>query len=162
MMLANQISADQRVTADAEDHAGPDQPAGAADEVLTIRQMCESHEVTARALRFYESRGLLSPQRIGQQRLYSRRDRVRLHLILQGKRFGFSLDQIRHLLELYDPSTENRAQIAATLTAARARLADMRRQAHELASAIEELADRIGAAETTYPHLAPAAGTDPA
>lgn len=164
MMISSQISADQRVGS----HAGPDQPAAGsgdaapADEPLTIRQMCDSHDVTPRALRFYEARGLLSPHRVGQQRLYSRRDRVRLHLILQGKRFGFSLDQIGHLLELYDPSSDNLAQIAATLAAARARLADMRRQARELASAIEELAARITAAEAAYPHLAPEAETDPA
>lgn len=156
MMITSQISADRH----GDVHAGG--TIGPADEPLTIRQMCEAHDVTPRALRFYESRGLLSPQRVGQQRLYARRDRVRLHLILQGKRFGFSLDQIRHLLELYDPSTENSAQISATLAAARARLADMRRQARELASAIDELAARIGAAEATCPHLVPKAETDPA
>jgi len=133
------------------------------DDVLTIRQMCEAHDVTPRALRFYEARALLTPRRVGQQRLYGRRERARLHLILQGKRFGFSLEQIRHLLELYDPSTDNRAQITATLAAARARLADMRRQAQELAAATRELAARIKAIEADNPHLAAgAAAADPA
>ena len=132
------------------------------DEIMTIRQMCDAHDVTARALRFYEARGLLSPQRVGQQRLYNRRDRARLRLILQGKRFGFSLDQLGHLLELYDPSTENRAQISATLAAARDRLADMRRQAEELALGIEELAARIAETEAAYPHLVSDAANRPA
>lgn len=126
------------------------------DDALTIRQMCDCHDVTPRALRFYESRALLAPRRIGQQRLYGRRERARLHLILQGKRFGFSLEQIRHLLELYDPSTDNRAQIAATLEAARARLADMRRQSLELAAATDELAARIAAMERGQAPQAPA------
>lgn len=125
------------------------------DGILTIRQMCEAHDVTPRALRFYESRALLAPRRVGQQRLYGRRERVRLELILRGKRFGFSLDQIRHLLELYDPSTDNRAQITATLTTARARLADMRRQAQELAAAIEELTARIERMAADHAHLNP-------
>lgn len=133
------------------------------DDILTIRQMCEAHEVTPRALRFYEARALLTPRRVGQQRLYGRRERARLHLILQGKRFGFSLEQIRHLLELYDPSTDNRAQITATLAAARARLADMRRQAQELAAATRELTARIKAMEADNPHLAaPAPAATPA
>lgn len=136
------------------------------DDVLTIRQMCEAHDVTPRALRFYEARALLTPRRVGQQRLYGRRERARLHLILQGKRFGFSLEQIRHLLELYDPSTDNRAQITATLAAGRARLEDMRRQARELAAATGELAARIAAMEAAHPHLAsdaaPALGSAPA
>ncbi len=134
------------------------------DAVLTIRQMCEAHGVTPRALRFYESRALLAPLRVGQQRLYGRRERVRLELLLRGKRFGFSLDQIRHLLELYDPSTDNRAQITATLATARARLADMRQQAQELAGAIEELAARIDRMAADHAHLTASAETpaDPA
>lgn len=125
------------------------------DAVLTIRQMCDSFDVTARALRFYEARELITPVRQGQNRLYTRRERARLHLILQGKRFGFSLEQIRQLLELYDPSTANRAQIAATLDTARDRLADMRRQRDELGEAIAELASRIEAGEAHLRDLAP-------
>ncbi|MDM7459435.1 MAG: MerR family transcriptional regulator, partial [Paracoccus sp. (in: a-proteobacteria)] len=74
-----------------------------SDELMTIRQMCDAFDVTPRTLRFYESRELIFPQRRGQHRLYDRRDRARLTLILRGKRFGFSLEQIRQLLELYQP-----------------------------------------------------------
>ena len=107
------------------------------DDLLTIRQMCDAYDVTPRTLRFYESRELIFPQRQGQHRLYSRRDRARLTLILRGKRFGFSLEQIRQLLELYDPAERNMTQTRATLVTARERLADMERQHRDLAGAID-------------------------
>lgn len=127
------------------------------DRHRTIREMCDEFDVTPRTLRFYEARNLLSPARQGQHRLYGRRERVRLNLILQAKRFGFSLEQIGELLELYDPSSDNRKQIAATLTAARQRLAEMRHQKAELAEAITELASKIAAAEACNPALRMAA-----
>jgi len=119
----------------------------ASDELLSIRRMCDDFGVTPRTLRFYESRGLIAPQRRGQTRLYGRRDRARLTLILQGKRFGFSLDQIAELLALYDPATDNRAQTEAILAVARDRLADMQSQAAALREAIEELRIRIAEGE---------------
>ncbi|WCR19945.1 MerR family DNA-binding transcriptional regulator [Paracoccus alcaliphilus] len=114
---------------------------------MTIRQMCDTFDVTPRTLRFYEARELIFPERRGQHRLYDRRDRARLTLILRGKRFGFSLEQIRQLLELYEPGGANQTQIAAALDAARARLADMERQYHELEGAIDDLRGQIGDAE---------------
>ncbi|MFV0293903.1 MAG: MerR family transcriptional regulator [Paracoccus sp. (in: a-proteobacteria)] len=117
------------------------------DDLMTIRQMCDAFDVTPRTLRFYESRELISPSRNGQHRLYNRRDRARLTLILQGKRFGFSLEDIRQLLELYDPRENNVTQLAATLLAARERLADMIHQQEELQSAITELKDKIRTTE---------------
>lgn len=116
---------------------------GTGEGGLGIRQMCDQFDVTPRTLRFYEARELIFPQRRGQQRLYSRRDRARVTLILRGKRFGFSLEQIRQLLELYDPADRNRAQTEATLVAARARLSDMIRQRDELGAAITELGQLI-------------------
>ena len=124
-------------------------PAAPEAETLTgIGRMCDEFGVTARALRFYESRGLITPIRRGQSRLYTRRDRARLTLILRGKRFGFSLEQIGELLALYDPASGNRAQRAATLAAARERLADLRAQAAAIDAAITDLAAHIRAAET--------------
>lgn len=117
------------------------------EELLPIRTMCEEFGVTARTLRFYEARGLIAPQRRGQTRLYGRRDRARLTLILQGKRFGFSLDQLGELLALYEPASDNRAQVEATLPIARARLADMRSQQAALHDAIAELETRIAEGE---------------
>lgn len=118
------------------------------DDLMTIREMCDAFDVTPRTLRFYESRELIFPQRQGQRRLYDRRDRARLTLILRGKRFGFSLEQIRQLLEFYEPGGNNAQQIAATLTVGRDRLADMERQYAELGEAIQDLKSQIADAET--------------
>lgn len=118
-----------------------------SDQLLTIREMCDTFQVTPRTLRFYEFRELLFPERRGQHRLYSRSDRARLTLILRGKRFGFSLEQIRQLLELYDPAERNLTQTRKTLATARERLADMQRQHSELASAITDLRQQIAQGE---------------
>lgn len=118
-----------------------------SEDLMTIRQMCDAFDVTPRTLRFYEARELIFPQRRGQHRLYDRRDRARLILILRGKRFGFSLEQIRQLLQLYEPGGTNRAQIAATIGVGRDRLADMERQYAELSEAIADLRQQISDAE---------------
>lgn len=118
-----------------------------ADELMTIREMCDAFDVTPRTLRFYEARELIFPERRGQRRLYDRRDRARLTLILRGKRFGFSLEQIRQLLECYEPGGTNRTQISATLKVGKDRLADMERQHRELGEAIAELSSQIAEAE---------------
>lgn len=119
-----------------------------SDDLMTIRQMCDAYGITPRTLRFYEARELIFPQRRGQHRLYDRRDRARLILILRGKRFGFSLEQIRQLLELYEPGGRNETQVKATIAVARERLADMEHQFEELGSAIKELRAQIEDAET--------------
>ncbi|MTH64558.1 MerR family DNA-binding transcriptional regulator [Paracoccus shanxieyensis] len=118
-----------------------------SDTLMTIREMCDAFDVTPRTLRFYESRELIFPERRGQHRLYDRTDRARLTLILRGKRFGFSLEQIRQLLELYDPAERNLTQATATIATARERLADMERQHHELGLAITELRQQIAEGE---------------
>ncbi len=114
-----------------------------SNDVLTIREMCDAFDVTPRALRFYEAKELLFPMRQGQKRLYSRRDRARLKLILRGKRFGFSLEDIRQLLDLYDVDDTHETQLAEALDAARKRLAAMEQQRDELDQAIAELGDMI-------------------
>jgi DNA-binding transcriptional MerR regulator len=111
-------------------------------DMMTIRDMCEAFEVTPRTLRFYEQKELLFPLRQGQKRLYSRRDRGRLKLILRGKRFGFSLEDIRQLLDMYDrDGTE--AQLRRTYDLARARLREMESQRAELDEAIAELKEQM-------------------
>ncbi len=110
---------------------------------MTIREMCDAFEVTPRTLRFYEAKELLFPIREGQKRLFTRRDRARLKLILRGKRFGFSLEDIRQLLDLYAMGDQQRTQLAETLKLARQRLDEMQRQRDELGQAIEELAEQI-------------------
>lgn len=113
------------------------------EDHLTIRDMCEAYDVTPRTLRFYESKELLSPIRDGQRRLYTRRERARLKLILRGRRFGFSLEEIRQLLELYDIDEKGETQLRAVYEAGCARLADMVSQRDELTQAIAELEDQL-------------------
>lgn len=114
-----------------------------SEDLMTIREMCDAFEVTPRTLRFYEAKELLFPLREGQKRLFSRRDRARLKLILRGKRFGFSLEDIRQLLDLYDMGDQQRTQLAETLKLARLRHDAMVRQRDELDQAIGELAAQI-------------------
>ncbi|MCC6002561.1 MAG: MerR family DNA-binding transcriptional regulator [Pararhodobacter sp.] len=112
-------------------------------EMLTIREMCEAFDVTPRTLRFYEAKELLFPLREGQKRLFTRRDRGRLKLILRGKRFGFSLEEMRQLLDLYDRGDAQEEQLKRTYEVARDRLAQMERQRDELNEAIEELRGQL-------------------
>ncbi|MEI4234598.1 MerR family transcriptional regulator [Roseovarius sp. D22-M7] len=113
------------------------------EDVMTIRQMCDAFDVTARTLRFYEAKELLSPTRQGQRRLFTRRDRARLKLILRGKRFGFSLEELRQLLDLYEKGDQQHTQIARAHEVAQARLAEMETQRDELETAISELREQI-------------------
>lgn len=113
------------------------------DRTLTIREMCDAFDVTPRTLRFYEAKELLFPIREGQKRLFTRRDRGRLKLILRGKRFGFSLEEIRQLLDLYDMGDQQRTQLARTYEIAQDRLNDMISQRDELNEAISELEDQM-------------------
>lgn len=110
---------------------------------LSIRQMCDTYGVTPRTLRFYEQKELLFPTRTGARRLYGKSDRARLQLILRGKRFGFSLEEIRQLLGMYDPTGSNAAQLTRTCDLARTRLAQMEAQRAELDIAITELRDQL-------------------
>ena len=102
------------------------------DDIMTIREMCDAFDVTPRTLRFYESKELIFPIREGTKRLFTKRDRARLKLILRGKRFGFSLEEIRQLLNLYDAGDQQLN-----------RLADMERQRDELEIAIKGLKEQL-------------------
>ena len=117
------------------------------DDLHTIGEMCREFEVTSRTLRFYEAKELLAPIRAGQKRLYTRRCRARLKLILQGKRFGFSLEDIRQLLNLYDVGDQQVTQIARTCDIARERLGAMVAQRAELDVAIADLRKQLRWAE---------------
>ncbi len=113
------------------------------NELMTIRVMCDTFEVTPRTLRFYEAKELLFPIREGQKRLFTRRDRARLKLILRGKRFGFSLEEIRQLLDLYDMGDQQQTQLSRTYEVARERLAAMQAQRAELDASIAELTEQM-------------------
>ena len=114
-----------------------------SEETMTIREMCDVYDVTPRTLRFYESKELLFPVREGQKRLFTKRDRARLKLILRGKRFGFSLEEIRQLLDLYDMGDQQATQMQRTYEVAKHRLKDMEEQRDELNEAIDDLREQL-------------------
>ncbi|KAB7613667.1 MerR family DNA-binding transcriptional regulator [Amylibacter sp. SFDW26] len=113
------------------------------DAVLTIRQMCDKFEVTARTLRFYEDKELIAPIREGQKRLYTKREQVRVNLILQGKRFGFSLENMRELLDLYYLDDQQKTQMERAVILGEQRLIDMEQQRKELDQAIIDIKERL-------------------
>lgn len=129
------------------------------DQQMTIREMCEAFDVTPRTLRFYEAKELLFPIRKGTARFFTRRDRARLKLILRGKRFGFSLEEIRQLLDLYDMNDNQVTQLTRTYELAEKHLAAMQAQRAELDAAIAELEKQMawGADELAQRRIAVAA-----
>ena len=114
-----------------------------SEDLMTIREMCDAYDVTPRTLRFYEAKELLFPIREGQKRLFTKRDRARLKLILRGKRFGFSLEVIRQLLDLYHIGDQQHTQLTRTYEIAKERLADMERRREELDEAISDLKEQL-------------------
>jgi len=113
------------------------------EKTMTLREMCDAFDVTPRTLRFYEAKELLFPIREGQKRLFTRRDRARLKLILRGKRFGFSLEEIRQLLDLYHMGDQQQTQLTRTYELAQKRLDDLIRQRDELNAAITDLQEQM-------------------
>jgi DNA-binding transcriptional MerR regulator len=118
------------------------------DRTYTISELAREFQVTARALRFYEDKGLISPRRDGLNRVYGARDRARLQLILRGKRVGFPLSEIREMLDLYDLADGQRAQMSAALKKFRRRLAALETQREDLEHAIQEVAAGIAHLES--------------
>lgn len=116
-------------------------------DLMTISEMCAAFEVTPRTLRFYEAKELLNPVRVGTRRLFTRRDRARLKLILRGKRFGFSLEDIRQTLDLYDRDGSAVAQRQRAYELGLERLAVMEAQRAELEVAIADLKAELSDAE---------------
>lgn len=102
--------------------------------LFSVSQLATRLGVTARTIRFYEDKHLVSPQRAGTTRVYTHRDRARLMLILRGKRLGFSLREIKEFLDLYDVDPQHHAQLRQLLSGVRKRIAKL----HEQRSAIQE------------------------
>jgi DNA-binding transcriptional MerR regulator len=111
-------------------------PSGA---VYSIGDLAADLGVSPRAIRFYEDQGMLAPQRAGGNRIYGQRDLARLKLILRGKRLGFSLSDIRELLDLYDVDHDHLEQMVQTLQRGRARIAELEQQMAELQITLQEL-----------------------
>jgi Predicted transcriptional regulators len=108
-------------------------------EYMRIGEMASAFGVTLRALRFYEDKGLLSPRREGTTRLYSRRDRARLKLILLGRKIGFSLRDVKQVIDLYDPSGSNAKQLRTALEKSEKQLVRLQKQQTAIKEAISEL-----------------------
>ena len=110
-----------------------------AEGLFSITELADELGVTPRAIRFYEAKGLLEPQRAGATRVYSHRDRGRLQIILRGKRLGFSLALVQKYLDLYDADPTHKVQLEHLLAGARQRIAELEAQRQDLELTIEEL-----------------------
>ena len=110
---------------------------------MTIGRMCETFVVSARTLRFYETKKLLFPIRQVQKRLFTKRDRARLKLILKGKRFGFSLEEIRQLLDLYKSDQDPQIQIKQAHERAERQLKALEAKKQELEEIIDDLRSQL-------------------
>jgi len=108
-------------------------------ETYGIAGLAREFGVTTRTIRFYEDKGLLSPGRAGQRRVYAPRDRVRLRLIMRGKRLGFSLDEIREMIDLYDVDPTEVTQLRHFLDKIAERKAVLSRQQRDIAETLDEM-----------------------
>ena len=110
-------------------------------DLYTIRDLSKDFDVTTRTLRFYEEKGLLEPERLGKKRFYSAADRVRLKLILRGKRLGFSLDESAELIAMYDPESNNAPQLQTLIDKIRAQRQRVEEQRRHVEVMLQDLKD---------------------
>lgn len=108
-------------------------------EEISIRELAKEFEVTTRTIRFYEDQGLLTPERRGQHRIFVPRDRVRLKLILRGKRLGFKLYEIRDLIDMYDAEQGEEGQLQSFLTKIAERQEDLLQKKKDIEETLAEL-----------------------
>jgi DNA-binding transcriptional MerR regulator len=114
-----------------------------AVSTYSISDLARELDITTRAIRFYEEQQMLSPERRGQERIYSAKDKVALKLILRGKRIGFSLAECKELIELYDPVHGNRKQLETFM----AKIAERRTQLQQQLLDIEQMQLELDTAE---------------
>jgi DNA-binding transcriptional MerR regulator len=118
-----------------------DAPAATAGRTWTIAEIAEQFGVTHRTVRHYEDLGLISPERRGTTRVYHRRDRTRLNLILRGKRLGFPLEEIRTIIDMYDEQPGEAGQLTYLLGQIGERRAELERRRQDIEDSLAELAD---------------------
>lgn len=119
----------------------------------SITELTEEFEVSTRTLRFYEDEGLLLPERHGRKRLYKPRDRTRLKLILRGKRLGFSLAEIREIIEMYDSAPGETGQLQRLLDAIALKRAELEQKRRDIEITLDELASVAEAANQRLKEL---------
>ena len=119
----------------------PEDHGDSAGQFYSVTQLARDLGVTARTIRFYEDKGLISPRRAGNNRVYTLRDRARMILILRGKKLGFSLREIKEYLDLYDADPTHAKQLRLLLKAVRDRMAQLEDQRVALDEALGELRD---------------------
>jgi DNA-binding transcriptional MerR regulator len=119
-------------------------PKDIAEDFVRIGEMAKTFGVTLRTLRFYEDKGLLSPKRDGATRLYTRRDRARLKLVLLGRKVGFSLREVKQIIDLYDPAGSNARQLRLALDKSEKQLVRLNKQRALIDDAIGELTTMMG------------------
>ena len=110
-----------------------------AEEKLTLKEMCEAFEVTPRTLRYYEYIELLIPEKIGKKRLYGNKEKALLTLIKRGRRFGFSLEEIRQWLAMYNRDNQNQTQIEAWINMANNQTIELEERKSEIQKAIDDI-----------------------
>ena len=110
-----------------------------SEKLISVSELATELNVSQRTLRFYEDKKLLLPQRLGNIRAYTHRDKVRMILILRGKRMGFSLREIKEFLDLYDADHSNARQMQHLLKKVRGRIALLEDQLHAVQTSLEEL-----------------------
>lgn len=114
------------------------------EKLYRIGELASEFDVSLRTLRFYEDKELIAPKRVGTTRLYSRSDRGRLQLIMIAKRLGFSLDNIKRFLELYDPSENNRSQLNFALEKGLEQMENLKDEEAKIQDSINELTKTLG------------------
>lgn len=151
--ISDRIHADEQLPVDLSTEVD-----GEYGDARRIGDVAKEYGVSLRTLRFYEDKGLLDPKRVGSMRLYHRRDLTRLRLILLGRKVGFSLREVKQMMDLYDPKGTNARQMKTVIDRSTRQLGRLEKQRDELEAAIATLQEVIG---TTRDKLAALPSTKP-